>query len=479
MIITDNNKTKLVIQSKISKWKQVDYQGLPATGTLKGAYSIRPETFIGPKDISPSYAKFHGVWGTLEHRFNENVSIDLKARYTQSEFNQKTQLIVGGDGLRADQPLISPATWALINTELYQQQQEISFVGNALFKFNFGAIENKMLLGADYSQFEDKGFIEAGSTPVGFVDLRNPTFSQPYQIPGQGKNNVFVSNTTFGGYIQLQSTLYDRFHTLLGVRLGNVIIDYKNRDPGFQTNAKTERLKFLPRVGVVFDLTDEVSWFASYSEGMRGQPLVNFVGTPEAELSQHIEAGFKFDFLEGLSGQAAVYQIDRSQVAVIDSTDVLRRSVGNGKERSQGIEIDLTWQPNDEISLLSSYAYTDARFIKNNPVRSNGKSIPNIPSHSGRFWLNYRFPHAYFKGLSIGAGVYAQSGVHLAGTDSHRSHSFYSVDAAINYEKKFFKLSASIKNLTNERYFESLNYFGGRFVPAQPISGYIDISFRY
>jgi iron complex outermembrane receptor protein len=479
LILTDNESTKLIIQSKISKWEQVDYQGLPAEGTVIGSFSIQPDTFIGPKDIEPSYAEFYGIWGTLEHQVNDKVSVNFKARYTQSEFDQKTQLIFGSDGMRADHPLFAPATWALFNAELYQQQQEISFVGNVLTKFNLGPSENKLLLGADFSQFDDQGFIETDSIPIGFVDLRHPKFSQSYHEPGRGKNNVFITNITYGGYVQLQSTLYDRLHLLFGVRLGNVTIDYKNRDPGFLANARTERLKFLPRVGAVFDLTNEFSWFVSYSEGMRGQPLVNFVGTPEAELSQHIEAGIKFDFVAGLSGQVAVYQIDRSHLAIRDNTDLLRRSVSTGKQSSQGLEVDLVWQPNNEISLLSSYAYTDARYIKHQPVTRNGKAIPNIPNHSGRFWANYRFPQSQLKGLSIGAGVYAQSGVHLETVGLHQAESFYSVDAAINYETQHFKVSASIKNLTNEHYFESFNYFGGRFAPAQPISAYIDFSLRY
>ena len=479
LTLTDNDDTSLILQGKISSWEQIDYQGLPAQGTVTGDFTIQPETYLGPKDMEPSKAEFYGVWGTLEHAFNHRWSLSLKARYSQSKFDQKVQAIIGVDGLQADQAFIAPSTWALFNTQLFQQQQELSFVGNILAKFTLGITDNKLLLGADYSQFEDEGFIDANSLPLGFIDLAQPQFLMPYRQPGAGNNNIFVVNTTYGGYFQLQSSLYDRLHLLAGVRLGHVAIDYKNVSPGFNAAAQTRETKILPRIGASLDVTEDMSWFVSYSEGMRGQPFINFVTTPEPELSRHVEGGIKFDFSNGLSGQVAVYQIDREHVAITDNSDPLRRSKTTGKQRSQGGELDLTWQLNNSVSFLASYAYTDARYIKHQTVSSNGQPIPHIPRHSGKIWANYQFDQAVFDGLSLGIGVYAQSGVYLENSQYSKADSFYSVDAALNYKVGNVEFSAAIKNLTNEHYFESLNYFGGRFVPSQPISAYLNLSFHY
>jgi len=479
LTLTNNDDTSLILQGKISSWEQVDYQGLPAQGTVTGDFTIQPETYLGPKDMEPSKAEFYGIWGTLEHAFNNRWSLSLKARYSQSKFDQKVQAIIGADGLQADQAFITPSTWALFNTQLFQQQQELSFAGNLLAKFTLGISDNKLLLGADYSQFEDEGFIEANALPLGFIDLAQSRFLMPYRQPGAGNNNISVINTTYGGYFQLQSSVYERLHLLAGIRLGHVEIDYKNESPGFNAAAKTRETKLLPRLGASFDFTDDISGFISYSEGMRGQPFVNFVATPVPELSRHMEGGIKFDFSNGLSGQVAAYQIDLQHVAITDNSDPLRRSKTTGEQRSQGGELDLSWQFNDSVSLLGSYAYTDARYIKHQTASSNGQSIPHIPRHSGKIWANYQFDQTVFDGLSLGIGVYAQSGVYLENSQYSKGDSFYSVDAALNYKVGNVELSAAIKNLTNEHYFESLNYFGGRFVPSQPISAYLNLSFHY
>jgi len=478
LTITDNQGTQFTIQGKLSSWEQVDYQGLPAHGTVMGDFSIQPERYIGPRDIEPSQAKFYGVWGTLEHEINESWLLSLKARYSQSKFDQKIQTLFGADGIKADRPFLAPSTWALFNTQLYQEQQELSFVANIMADFKAGPTKNTLLFGVDYSQFEDEGFIESNAIPLGFVDLNSPQFNLPYRQPGLGINNIFVINKTYGGYIQLQSTVYDRLHILAGARLGVVDIDYNNESPGFKAVAKTSKVKFLPRVGASFDLTDDVSSFISYSEGMRGQPFVNFVGTPAPELSQHIEAGIKFDFLSSFNGQIAVYQINRTHVAIRDNTDVQGRSETTGEQRSQGIETDLTWQL-ESISLLGSYAYTDAHYVKHQIESLNGQPLPHIPSHSGKLWANYQFKEAMLSGFSLGAGVYFQSGVYLEIPNYNKSDSLYSVDAALNYEADNFKVSAAFKNITNEKSYQSLNYFGGRFIPVQPISAYISLSLSY
>jgi len=478
LTITNNKGTQLTVQGKISSWEQVDYQGLPAHGSVTGDFNIKPENYIGPSDIEPSQAKFYGIWGELEHQINESWNISLKARYSESKFDQKIQTLFGADGIKADQPYLAPSTWALFNTQLYQEQQELSFVANVSADFKVGPTENTLLLGADYSEFKDEGFIESNSLPLAFVDLNSPQFNSPYRQPGLGINNIFVVNKTYGAYVQLQSTLYDRLHILSGVRLGWVDIAYNNESPGFEAVSQTRKAMFLPRIGASYDLTNNISSFISYSEGMRGQPFVNFVGTPAPELSQHIEAGIKFDYLNIFNGQVAAYQINRSHVAIRDNTDIKGRSETTGEQRSQGVEVDLTWQLKN-IKLLTSYAYTDARHIKHQTESFNGKPLPHIPNHSGKVWANYRFDQAMLRGFSLGAGIYLQSGVYLEVPNYNKSDGLYSVDAALNYEADRFKISAAFKNITNEKNYQSLNYFGGRFVPTQPFSGYINFSIEY
>lgn len=481
---TDYDATTLTIQGKYSRWEQQDYQGLPAVGTVAGDFNIRPELFIGPADIEKSYSEFSGVWGTLDHRFNDIWSVTVKARYSYSEFDTFAQNTLGADGFGANEPLIPPSTWALINSELYQDHEEMSFQAYATGKFDLGPSRNTVLIGADFSELDDGAYLDAAFLmdanflPV-TVDLMAPTFSDPFTYPGARQPNWFNRNTTYGGYLQLQSTLYERFHLLASVRRGNVTTKFRNTAPGFESSFRSQAERFLPSVGGLFDITDEFSVYANYSEGMRGQGSVNFVSEPKPALSDQVEVGIKFNIAEQLTGQIAAYEIHRKNIAVTDYSDPQLRSVAKGQQRSRGIETNMTWQPLEGLNLLATYAYTDAEFTDDLAGVPAGNELAGVPKHSGRFWAHYDFQEAQLKGLSLGAGVYAQSGAYLSNANMYKSDAYYSMDAAIAYDTGDYKLGISIKNLTDQDYFQWLDYLGTRVSPAQGTTVYFSGSVRF
>lgn len=479
LIITDNESTQFTLQGKVSRWRQPDYQGLPATGTLLGEFQIQPKTFIGPEEIADSQSDSNAVWAGLDKTINKTWSINLKARYADSSFDQKVQSLFG-DGTRlaeafaADKPVFSPSTWGLVNAELYQQQHELSFLGNALAKFTVGPSENSLLIGADHSKLEDAGF--TNFVPLlSSINLDSPKFTTPYSEPGPGENQVFMNNATYGGYAQLQSSVFKRFHQLFSLRLGAMDITYTDQTSPQQIQSRTKPLRWLPRVGSVLDVSDSVSVFAGYSEGMRGQPFINFKGSPEPELSRQLEAGIKLDFARQLSGQLAVYQIDREHVAV----NLGDGFVAAGKQRSQGFEVDLTWQPLQALNILTSYAHTEAEFSESLPGIAAGNRLALVPKNAGRVWANYLFSAESLSGLSMGFGVYLRDGAFLSDDNQFKSQGYHSFDAAIAYETRQFKLAATAKNLSDETYFQPYDYLDGRVAPSQGPSVYVTLSVKY
>ncbi|CAD6873233.1 TonB-dependent siderophore receptor [Methylomonas fluvii] len=481
LTLTDNEQTRLTIQAKLSRWQQPEYQGLPATGSIAGDFATRPDLFVGPDNLPDSHSDADALWATLDRQLTGSWRVNLKARYAQAKFDEKIQTLFGSDGLIADRPLLPASNWALVNAELFQQQHERSVLGNLQGKFKLGPSENNLLLGADYSRLQDAGFIEGNfgalGLGVGTVDLRAPLFATPYDVPGPGQENQFIENITYGAYLQWQSTLYRRLHWLSGLRLGKVGIDFNNAQTGI--HAKTDTLKWLPRLGGVIDLNDEVSWFVSYSEGMRGQPFVNFVDTPAPELSNHLETGLKFKVSNQFSGQLALYQIERSQVAVTDSSDFLRRSVAAGRQRSRGVEMDLLWQPVEGFSVLANYAHTDARFMDDKAGVAAGNRLAQVPEDAGRLWAHYRFQQDALQGFSVGFGVYARAGAYLSNNNRFKTAGYHSFDAALAYETGRFKWAATVKNLSDEDYFQPYGYFEGRVAPAAGRAGFLSFSIKY
>ncbi len=478
---TGHGDTTLTLQGKISRWRQPDYQGLPATGSIAGTFRVPRATYIGPRDIADSRSDTDAVWANLDHKLNERWRLNARARYARSSFDQKVQSLAGANfDFAADTPSLPPSTWYLFNAQLFQQQEESSFQANAVTTFAAAAMDHTLLIGADVSHLADAGFIGfdpgASGMGAGTANLADPSFPIAYSDVRR-ENNQFMRNTSYGGYAQLQSHAFQRLHTLLGLRLGAVDIDFHNTQSGARSS--TRQFKPLPRLGAVFDLSDALAVFAGYSEGMRGQPFVNFASQPAPELSRQVEAGLKFDFAGSLSGQIALYQIERSQVAVADRNDPLLRSTAQGQQRSRGVEFDLVWEPLESLSVLASYAHTEARFMDELAGVPDGNRLPLVPENSGRLWINYRFQQGVFKGLSVGAGLYARNGAFLSNDNRYKSGDQFSVDAAAAYETRRFKLAVTVKNLTGAEDFQPYDYFDGRVAPTAGRAAFLSGEIRY
>ena len=467
ILLTDNDGVELLVQGRHSSWRQQEYQGLPATGAVAGDRFIRDDLFIGPKDVPRSYSETSSVTGALTHQVDEALEFKLRLRYSTTEFEENVQTIVGADFFTADTPAVAPSTWWLSNGELYQEQEELSGSATATLSLDLLGAETTLLLGADASKLDDAGFIDVGPF-FGTVDLADPSFPTAYGDPGAGVANSFVENRTAGLFAQAQATVADRVHLLGGLRLGHVSVE---------TNGQTaERTRLLPRLGAVVDLTEGLGLFASYSQGLRGQPFASFVDKAEPVEIASLEGGLKLNLAGGLSGAATIYQIERSNVAV---TDALFNTRAEGEELSRGVELDLLWTPTPAFSLIGAYAYTDAEYSKTTGSTVDGHRLPGVPLHSGRLWASYRFQDPTLDGLRLGAGVYAQSAEKLSANNVYEADAFYTVDASLNYDFDAFGVTLGARNLTDQEYFERYSYFGGRVAPADGVNGFVSFRARY
>lgn len=534
LTLTDRSDTSLTLQGRVSRSEQQTYQGLPAFGTVAGNFRIDPDLFIGPSDIPRSHSEVQSITVTLDHRFNETFSANVEARYSRSESDQKTQVLVSADGSGAT-PLIGPSTWALANSQLTQEQEEFIINPNLQARYNLGPLRNTFLIGGDYSRIEDKGKFTADylgnacaaflgtTTFLGFplcsinaaslVDLQNPAFKIPYSDPagqyfdttspialpppfGLGPiaqvatfSDASSTYTTKGVYGQVQSTLYDTVHLLGGVRLASLEIDYFDNAFVTQKRFETDETKVLPRVGAVVDIFNGLSVYAGYSEGMKGVPYSGRFPEPKPEYSDQYDVGIKFNLGSKLSGTLSYFEINRQNVPA--STGLGTGVLTN--QKSTGYEADVVWQPTQNWQVIASYGHTDAVF--EDEFRANilpaddfgttvilaqkGNKIPGVPEDSGRLWVNYAFDDAILKGWSVGAGIYAAAGSYVDNANLFKTDAYFTVDASIAYADENLRAAFNVKNLTQEEYFVPYSFLGGQVAAGDDRSYYGTIALKY
>lgn len=461
--------TKLTLQVRLSKWQQQEYQGLPTYGTVAGPFRIDRDLFIGNPNVPDSSSEAKSITATLDHRFDETWSSSTKVRLGTNAYTQRSQIFISAT------PDLGSSTWSLANYEGHDSYDEFSVSSHILGEFDTGSFENKLLLGADYSSLKED-LTSSIDYYIGSVDLTNPgswpEFTTPVSAPTV-QNNQYL---TYGAFAQLQSTYADRLHVLASLRLARVEIDQNSTATGEDYTGKT---KLLPQLGAVYDLTDQVSIFADYGQGMKGNPFYAFSEKAQPEFSRQYQAGLKFEFDNGFSGSAAVFQIERKNVPVLD-TSTLSTFLPIGNDRSRGVDAELTWQPDDHWKIIANYAYVDAELTKDIPDAAAGNHLIMIPSHSGGVWASYSFgENGPLKNWTIGAGLHAASGSYANPSNSYKTESYVTTDAAIGYKKNGFSANLVVKNLTDEKYYLPYQYLTYGVAPAAGRSAFLTISQRF
>nr|WP_176024996.1 TonB-dependent siderophore receptor [Brucella pseudintermedia] len=473
LTLTNNDDTTFTLQGRVSRWEQPEYQGLPAIGTVSGPFRIDRNLFIGTPDVSDSFSETKSITATLDHRFNDTWSTSTKLRYGQSSYNQISQIII------SNTPDAGDSSWSLYNQKVEEERDEFSITSNVLGEFSTGRFDNKLLLGADYSRISEQAIMYMDG-PVGIVDLLNPgnwpAYTEPSGVAMTDGDNVY---RTYGAFAQIQSTYADRLHLLAGLRLARLEIDQNS--PTYMRSDETSKTKLLPRVGAVFDLTDQFSIFADYSEGMKGNPFYFYSGTAVPETSKQYEAGIKFDLDYGLSGSAALFQIERSNVPVTDPGDPYGlTSLAIGKQRSRGFDMELTWQPDEHWKVLANYAYVDAELVEDIPGGATaGNKLNAIPKNSGGVWIDYSFTEGALKGWSAGTGIHAASGAPLDLANTYKTDGYVTADAAIRYKNNGFSASLVVKNITDEKYYIPYTYLVSGVAAAPGRSFFLNIAQRF
>ncbi|PGH57189.1 TonB-dependent siderophore receptor [Azospirillum palustre] len=449
--------TRLTVDGYVSRWSQQEYQALPAWGTVAGDFRLSRDLYIGDPDVPDSHTSTRKVTVTLDHDFNDDWSSKTQFRYGRNEVNQTTQIII------ANAPDAGRSSWNLYNSFVPGRQSELSLSSSVEGRLTTGAMEHRLLVGADYSRIGDWSLMYMDMMPVGSVDLLTPGAWPKWAMPqGLAMTDGDATYTTAGGFAQLQSTL-GKLHLLGGLRLAylgmdSVSINYARSDTLNET-------RILPRIGAVYDLTDQISAFASYSEGMKANPFTFYAGSPKPEYSRQAEVGVKFDSGTGLSGSLAVFRIERENVPVTNPADpFMLTSIPDGQQMSKGFEADLVWQPSGPWKLIANYAYTRAELTADIPNGAPaGSTLPGVPRHSGGLWLDYDTRTADGEGWRVGGGIHAVSSANIDQMNLYKTAGYATIDASASYTGDRFSVGLFAKNLTDRNYFTPYyRYLDGR-----------------
>ena len=449
--------TELLIKGQFSHVNQLEYAGLPVEMARNPAvYSRR---FSGATDAPPTTVRNNLVTAALTHRFGNGMTGAFQVRRYDSKVVENGSFV-----FPAFYPPLGTNYYLLtgyLPTDVSEWTADASLSGTMAT----GSVVHHWTAGIQADTTNYDAGLGINFFPIGIIDYAVRSSDAAFGVAPPVAQVQVDRYTTKALYAQDQMDVGDRWHVLASLRATEV--GYRQIEGG--TTDKTYR-RLTPRVGVTYDVADGIGLFAGYARGFRA--TINFVGTlpPVPETSRSLEAGIKFDKPElGLSGSVAVFRMDRRNVPTADPANPFLQ-VQTGKQRSEGHEANLIWEPSKQWSVLASYAHTDASVREDNNPSLVGDHTARTPPDQGRLALRYRFADGQLNGLGLGFGLSAAAAAELSLPNmGPKSDGYVVADAQASYQQGRFKFGVSVTNVFDRQYLQPYQYLAMPIVaPGQP-----------
>ncbi|KQU46020.1 hypothetical protein ASG67_15555 [Sphingomonas sp. Leaf339] len=305
-----------------------------------------------------------------------------------------------------------------------------------------------------------------------------PNFPTTFDTSPAFSQDSHLRRETVYGLVRLN--LADPLKVMLG---GNYTHAFSE---GVSYGAATDydRKRFLPFVGATFDLTSNISAYASFATIFNPQTQFGADNRLLAPIKgDNWEAGVKGEWFGGrLNASAALFQARQKNTAESAGFDpVLLRTIYRGVDAtSQGVELEFSGQLAPGLQATGGYTIMRVRGDDDRAVRTF------VPRNTARLNVSYAPPA--FDRAKVGASFQYQSRIYLepAGILSSTTQQQVRITqggyALLDLFARYaltdnLAVSANLRNVTNSKYLGALNYDQGFYGAPRTVLG--TVSFQY
>ncbi|NWA32262.1 TonB-dependent receptor [Pseudomonas sp. C6002] len=333
-------------------------------------------------------------------------------------------------------------------------------------KVNVAGMQHDLTFGLDdeYRKIYRADLIR--QAPRGTFNYNDPVYGNEVagttvSAPDSNQMDLLRSDSLF---LQDAIHLTDQWILVGGARY-QMYDQYAGKGVPFTANTDGNGQKWVPRAGLVYRYTDELSFYGSYTESFKPNstiaPLANksvLDGSLEPEQSKSWELGTKLDIPGRITASAALFNIEKRNVLVQVGDGLTSVYSVAGKVRSRGLELDASGQLTDKWSVIGSYAYTDAEVTEDPEYKGN--RLQNVAKNTGSLSAVYDFG-SILGGDQLRVGAGARYVGERAGdaANSFDLPGYTVADAFATYDTKIegqkVKFQLNVKNLFDRTYYTS------------------------
>jgi catecholate siderophore receptor len=243
-----------------------------------------------------------------------------------------------------------------------------------------------------------------------------------------------------------------------------------------------------PRAGLIFKPIENLSIYVSYSLSYvprAGDQLLSLTATtkslqPEKFINK--ELGAKYDITPNLSLTAAVYNLERKNVAITDPALGSSLNIVVDGQETKGAELGIAGKMSDRWSIFGGYSYQDGELTKSMKIGSStylaGTSLGQTPNYTFSLWNRYDFNESWGAAL----GVVSRSQMYALTPTSTASTvlpGYARLDAAIFWKPSSkIQMQLNVENLMDKDYVASAhnNY---NITPGAPLTARATLTYQF
>lgn len=433
-------------------------RGIP-TGDDGRPVEVFEDTVFADPENNYHEVEAHVFRATIEHQFSGNLKGNFTANYGDfdkvyanfyaSDYDQNTN-IVELDGY--------------IDTTV---RDSLTLTGNLVGEYRTGSIGHTIITGAEFIQTSSDQnrfnpvFDSTMDDRETFVATRPLNFNGFAGVNANGEtittsfsdlnDDTRVELDVFSFYIQDEIEISENLDLIIGARFDSFDIEVFNADPDVLETRTREDEEVSPRAGLVYKPQENISLYISYSESFlprSGEQYTDINGSddqldPNTFTNQEI--GLKWDFAEGLSFTAAIFENEQSSPQVADNDpstlDVIDSEIS-------GYELQIRGHLTDAWTISANYSNLDGEIVdRSGPT---GFTPRELPETTFSIWTAYEISDVF----GVGLGVTYQDDSFVNNSNSATLPSYTRVDASAYYDvSEDLRLQLNIENLTDELYF--------------------------
>jgi len=328
--------------------------------------------------------------------------------------------------------------------------------------FSLGGREHELVVGGSIgiSDWNGKGYWNLTPNMVDFNNWHGHATQPDWGAPQQYTDDTIRQT---GAYMTTRLNLADDLKLLLGGRVVNYHLTGNN--PSYR-----ETGRFVPYVGVVYDLNDTYSVYASYTDIF--MPQENYNRDRQNQLlepdeGQNYELGLKADFFNGrLNASAAYFEVHENNRAVSDDDyNNLKPTPQNyaykgTKAVTKGYELEVSGELSPGWQIQTGYTHKVVRDDQDQKISTFE------PEDQVKLYTTYKLKGDLDK-LTVGGGVRWQSvgwqdiynNPH-GGYEEFSQEAYWLVDLMTRYQiTKNVSATLNVNNIFDKSYYTNIGFY--------------------